>query len=84
MAVGSNGQTAGFLPDLSEKRPWGDWGLTLRNSALGPSFEQRLASKPACFWCVDRLAPQALEKTGGTRRQLGQAHVLKLLAGCSL
>ena len=33
MAVGSNGQTAGFLPDLSEKRPRGDWGLVLRNSA---------------------------------------------------
>ena len=33
LAVGSNGQTAGFLPDLSEKRPRGDWGLVLRNSA---------------------------------------------------
>ena len=30
LAVGSNGQTAGFLSDLSKKRPRGDWGLVLR------------------------------------------------------
>ena len=30
LAVVSNGQTAGFFSDLSEKRPRGDWGLVLR------------------------------------------------------
>ena len=57
------------------------WGLVLRNPARSRPSQRRLASKPVCFWCIERSAPQSLEKTGGTRRQ---AHVLKLRAGCSL
>ena len=82
LAVGSNGQTAWFLSDLSAERgtgPRGDWGLVLLSEVLLSSVqhpcERRLASQPACFWC--RSAPQALKKWRGTRRQ---AHVLKLRA----
>ena len=70
MAVESNGQQPNFGSDFSEKRQRGLATCTGGSAIyLGLSLRaETRVDEPAFFWC--ELAPQALEKMGGTRMYL--------------